>query len=244
MPPTRNDTEAGAKATCLQKATLPESAGVWPPPGVPSLMLFSTPVHASISAPNNVKGGNLGQPPSGASVPAVREAAGVPSAHIPRIPAPPTVSRIRNPNRCETDGQAGRPPPQSDQKAGAPGRRKRNAGAEQCNGWLPRPTATRVSRRERASSTGAGTVRPPKTGGEKQRGQEIRISHQEQRRRPVYIPTSTHIPQPSPQALDLGQRIASVVRQSASTPRIPSQTTPRKCQYMATSVTASWSVAV
>ena len=70
----------GAEASCLQKATVPESAGVWPPPGVPSLMLFLTPVHASIRAPNNVKGGNLGQPPSGASVPAVREAAGVLSA--------------------------------------------------------------------------------------------------------------------------------------------------------------------
>jgi hypothetical protein len=28
----------------------------------------------------------------------------------------------------------------------------------------------------------------------------------------MYIPTSTHVPQPSPQAQDLGQRIASVVR--------------------------------
>lgn len=28
----------------------------------------------------------------------------------------------------------------------------------------------------------------------------------------MYIPTSTHVPQPSPQAQDLGQRIATVVR--------------------------------
>lgn len=28
----------------------------------------------------------------------------------------------------------------------------------------------------------------------------------------MYIPTSTHVPQPSPQAQDLGQRIATVIR--------------------------------
>jgi len=42
--------------------------------------------------------------------------AGAPGRHatrnLPRIPARPTISRTRDPNRCETDGRAGRPPPQ------------------------------------------------------------------------------------------------------------------------------------
>ena len=51
-----------------------------------------------------------------AGPPQADQKAGAPGSrvarNIPHKPAPPTVSRTRDPNRFETDGQAGRPPPQ------------------------------------------------------------------------------------------------------------------------------------
>jgi hypothetical protein len=83
-----------------------EGAGVWRPPGVPSLTLFLMRLRSATRDPNNVKGGNHGQPPSGAPVPATREAAGVPSAWSQSFNSPPrdhadgaTLGRLRRTRR-------------------------------------------------------------------------------------------------------------------------------------------------